>query len=306
MKYIVSILTLLLVLTGTAHASTGDPISPQRQILEDASFVLEEIINAPDEGIPSNLISKARAMVIIPTMVKGGFFVGARYGKGVVAIRDPKTGLWGPPSFFTTFGGSFGLQIGAQTVDLVLLVMSERGVKSLMNNKFTLGGDLAVSIGPVGRYAEAGTDITFQGEIYSYSRSKGAFAGVSLKGAFLQPHEEYNKEYYRTDLTAHQIMTHGMLEKLPKSSTLFVDNLNRLAPPARETLSKLHHLTTAEMTAIAQGVETEMALVNFESMESEENLEVVPQENIEPNPHAATELPPTGEAELNPTPTPLW
>lgn len=239
MKRFAALFTLVLGLTGLWAGTAGASTTAQQKILTNAQFVLEEIISAPDTGIPSKLISKAKAIIIIPTMFKGGFFFGARYGSGVVAVRDAATGKWGPPAFVTTYGGSFGLQFGAQAVDLVLLLMSERGVNALLNNKFTVGGDLAVSVGPVGRYAEAGTDVQFQGEVYSYSRSKGAFAGVSLKGTVFQPDDAFTREYYRTDLSAKQILFFSGISRVPKSSAVFMNNLNRLAPPSPQVLTKL-------------------------------------------------------------------
>ncbi|MGP0630269.1 lipid-binding SYLF domain-containing protein [Nitrospina sp. 32_T5] len=249
MKSLVAALTAIVTLSGLLVTGAQAGLSAQQQILQDTQFVLEEIISAPDEGIPSNLMAKAKAIVIMPTMVKGGFFVGARYGTGVVAVRDAKTGRWGPPAFISTYGGSFGFQFGAQAVDLVLLVMSERGVNALLDNKFTLGGDLAVSVGPVGRYAEAGTDIAFQGEVYSYSRSKGAFAGVSVKGALFQPNETYTQQYYHTHLSSRQIMFYGGMNQVPRSSAIFMRNLNRLAPASPSVLTKLQRAipqTTAQ------------------------------------------------------------
>lgn len=239
MKQLVAAFTLIFGLSGLMAPAAQASTTAQQKILMKSQFVLEEIISTPDEGIPSKLMARAKAIVIIPTMVKGGFFVGARYGSGVASVRDAKTGKWGPPAFITTFGGSFGLQFGAQAVDLVLLLMSERGVNALLNNKFNLGGDLAVSVGPVGRYAEAGTDIQFQGEIYSYSRSKGAFAGVSLKGSVFQPNETLTQEYYRTELSAKQVMDFGSLARVPKSSAVFMENLDSLAPASRAVLTRL-------------------------------------------------------------------
>ena len=159
--------------------------SKQRKILRTSQLVLEEIQKSPDQQIPMNLISKAKAIIVFPTMLKAGFFVGARYGKGIASVRAEETGKWGPPAFLFTTGGSFGFQFGAQAIDLILLVMSQRGLEGLLNEQFTLGGDIAISAGPVGRHAEASADVFMQGEIYSYSRSKGLFGGVSLKGTII-------------------------------------------------------------------------------------------------------------------------
>ena len=173
-----SIILILLVSQGVWAEGDGDK---QRKILRTSQMVLKEIQKSPDQNIPMNLISKAKAIIVFPTMFKGGFFVGARYGKGIASVRSAKLGEWGPPAFLYTTGASLGFQIGAEAVDLILLVMSQRGIEGLLSEKFTLGGDIAISAGPVGRHAEASADVFMQGEIYSYSRSKGIFSGISLK-----------------------------------------------------------------------------------------------------------------------------
>lgn len=227
MKYLVPVFAMMLL----AVQATASEITPQHKLLKNATSVLEEVLSTPDVEIPQKMLAKARAVVVFPTMMKAGFIGAMRYGKGVASVRDSKTGKWGPPSFVTTIGGSVGFQAGAQAVDLVLLVMSERGVNGLLQNQFTLGSDLAVTAGPVGRYAEAGFDIMLQGDVYSYSRSKGIFAGISLKGTVIKPNYEYNKEYYRQDLTPEDIMMHGGLKAIPESTKRFMRDFNRMAPP---------------------------------------------------------------------------
>ncbi len=230
MKILSSLLALVFLWTANAHAADA---TSQQELLKDAKSVMEEIMSTPDLQIPMGLISKAKAVIIFPSMFKGGFFVGARYGRGVAMVRDSQTGLWGPPSFITTLGGSFGFQFGAQVVDLVLMVMTERGIKGLLENNFTLGGDVSVTAGPVGRYAELGIDILLQGDMYSYSRSKGIFGGVSLKGTVIKPNLRYNLEYYNADLTPQEIMMGGAVKQLPKSSQRLIKYLNQMAPPKK-------------------------------------------------------------------------
>ncbi len=224
-----SALTLCFVLLFTSSASAWH--TEKHELLTDAVEVLKEMQDAPDVAIPTKLIQKAKAIVVIPTLLKGGFMLGARYGEGVATVRNPYTGKWGPPSFITSAGASFGFQAGAQAIDLVLLVMSERGIKGLLRDKFTLGGDVALTAGPVGRYAEAGADILMQGEIYSYSRSKGLFGGVSLKGTVVQPNEDKNQSYYGMDLKADQILMGGKLKRIPKTAMHFIEAMNKVAPP---------------------------------------------------------------------------
>ena len=204
--------------------------SKQRKILRTSQLVLEEIQKSPDQQIPMNLISKAKAIIVFPTMLKAGFFVGARYGKGIVSVRAEETGEWGPPAFLFTTGGSFGFQFGAQAIDLILLVMSQRGLEGLLNEQFTLGGDIAISAGPVGRHAEASADVFMQGEIYSYSRSKGLFGGVSLKGTIITSDSDANLTYYGHPYTSKEILLTKQVRKVPESGNQFIKIFNHLAP----------------------------------------------------------------------------
>ena len=203
------------------------------QTLKDSLAVIDEIMNSPDQEIPSELISQAKAVLIFPTLVKAGFLVGGRYGNGVASMRSRNSGKFGPPTFLTQAGLSFGFQIGAEAVDLVLLVMTQRGLESLLKDELTLGADAAVSAGPVGRHAEAATDVRMKGEMYSYSRSKGAFAGVSLKGTVISTNKEANFDYYGQFLKAKDILIRGKVKKIPDSGKRFIERLNFLAPPKK-------------------------------------------------------------------------
>ena len=203
------------------------------QTLKDSLAVIDEIMNSPDQEIPTELISQAKAVLIFPTLVKAGFLVGGRYGNGVASMRSRNSGKFGPPTFLTQAGLSVGFQIGAEAVDLVLLVMTQRGLESLLKDELTLGADAAVSAGPVGRHAEAATDIRMKGEIYSYSRSKGAFAGVSLKGTVISTDKGANFDYYGQSLKAKDILMRGKVKKIPDSGKRFIEELNFLAPPRK-------------------------------------------------------------------------
>jgi SH3 domain-containing YSC84-like protein 1 len=222
----------ILFLVGGAWAD----VSKQRKILRTSQLILEEIQNSPDQQIPMSLISKAKAIVVFPTMLKAGFFVGARYGKGIAAVRTEETGEWGPPTFLYTTGGSFGFQFGAGTVDLILLVMSQRGLEGLLKEQFTLGGDIVISAGPIGRYAEASADVFMQGEIYSYSRSKGLFGGVSLKGTIITTDSDANLSYYGHPYTSEEILLTKQVLKIPESGKQFIKIFNHLAPPGHAQL----------------------------------------------------------------------
>jgi SH3 domain-containing YSC84-like protein 1 len=221
------IFTITFASTIYAQGNNG---SQQRKLLRTGQLVLEEIQSSPDHNIPFGLISKAKAIIVFPTMVKAGFFIGARYGKGFASARSTINGEWGAPAFLYTAGGSIGLQFGAEAVDLILLVMTQRGLEGLLSEKFTLGGDIALAAGPVGRHAEASADVYMQGEIYSYSRSKGIFGGVSLKGTVITSDVDANQTYYGRPLTAENILLSNQFAEVPESGKQFMKIFNHLAP----------------------------------------------------------------------------
>ena len=170
------------VLVVTLFAPVGAQVEEAERVVE-SSRVLDEIMEASDSGVPGSIMDKADAIAIFPSTLKAGFIFGGHRGHGVISARDEETGDWSVPAFLTLTGGSFGLQIGAQSVDVVLVNMNPRGLESLLQNQFKIGGDASAVVGPVGRDLEASTDIQLQAEILSYSRTRGLFAGVSLEGA---------------------------------------------------------------------------------------------------------------------------
>lgn len=163
--------------------------------VQESADVLREIMRIPEKGIPPVLLRDAKAVAIIPGVIKGAFVVGGRHGSGVLSIRG-EDGLWSDPIFVSITGGSVGWQVGASSTDLILVFKTLKDVDRLLQGKFTLGADAAVAAGPVGRKAEAATDVMLQSEILSYSRSRGLFAGVSLEGAALLVDEEATATYY--------------------------------------------------------------------------------------------------------------
>jgi lipid-binding SYLF domain-containing protein len=174
--------------------------------LANAARVFGEIMAAPDKGVPKDILDKADCVIIIPGMKKGGFIVGGRYGKGMVSCRNKAKTAWGAPAMLEMGGGSFGLQIGASAVDVVMLVMERGGMDSLLKDKFTLGGDASVAGGPVGRAATAETDAVMKAKILSYSRSQGVFAGLELKGTTLNQDGNANKALYGKEINAADIL----------------------------------------------------------------------------------------------------
>ena len=191
----------LMLLTGALPVLAGQ-VEDQRA--KDSSRVLSEILRIPEQSIPSNLLSEAQAIAVIPNVVKASFVVGGRRGRGLIAIRSPD-GSWSHPSFITLTGGSFGFQAGVQSADIVLVFRTDRGVDSVVNGKFTLGADASVAAGPIGRSAQASTDEQLKAEIYSYSRARGLFAGVSLDGTRLGIDNKSNQAVYGQGNTARAI-----------------------------------------------------------------------------------------------------
>jgi SH3 domain-containing YSC84-like protein 1 len=162
--------------------------------VQAAATVLDEIQSAPDAGIPENILRRSECVAVVPSMLKGGFIFGAKYGRGIASCRTPKG--WSAPAFFTIEGGSFGFQIGGQAVDLVLLIMNKDGMQHLLSSQFSLGADASVAAGPVGREAEGDTDWKMRAEVLTYSRARGVFAGVSLNGAVVKQDKNSTREFY--------------------------------------------------------------------------------------------------------------
>src|SRR3989442_5455493 len=187
------ILCVVFCLAATAFAAEGKDNKAEDR-LKAAASVLDEIQAAPDQGMPEEVLGSAECVAVVPSMLKGGFIVGGRYGRGIASCRTPKG--WSAPAFFTLAGGSFGLQIGGQAVDLVMLVMNEEGMRNLLSSKFQLGADASVAAGPVGRHAEGGTDWKMRAQVLTYSRARGVFAGVTLNGAVIKQDKDSTREFY--------------------------------------------------------------------------------------------------------------
>ena len=166
------------------------------ELIAESVEDLQELVSAPDDAIPLALLRRAEGIVVIPTLVKGGFIVGAKHGDGILSARVPGTREWSLPVFVTMTGGSIGWQIGVESVDLAFLIMNKEGVDSLLDNKFTIGGNASVAAGPVGRSASAATDARLNSQILAYSRTKGFFAGATLEGAALRPNDDANRDFY--------------------------------------------------------------------------------------------------------------
>ena len=177
----------------------------QLERLKNATEVFSEVMGIPEEAIPRKLLIRAHCIAIIPSMKKGGFGFGGHFGSGLVTCRKASQ-LWGPPSILSVRGGSFGWQIGGQAIDVIMLIMNKEGMKFLTSDKFTLGGDASVAAGPLGRATSAETNAALRAEILTYSRARGLFAGVTLKGAVVKPDEKGNRDLYRREIPARNIL----------------------------------------------------------------------------------------------------
>src|SRR5437588_3824696 len=173
--------------------------------LQKSANVLQDIMATPDKGIPEEVLDNAKCVVVVPHLIKGGFIVGGKHGRGVATCRT-KTD-WSAPAFVSVGGGSWGLQIGAEGVDLVMLVMNDQGLQHLLSSKFQVSGEGSAAAGPVGRHASAGTDWKLDSEMLTYSRAKGAFAGLTLEGAVIQPDDDSTKAIYGKDIPFRNILT---------------------------------------------------------------------------------------------------
>jgi lipid-binding SYLF domain-containing protein len=180
-----------LVLTAPTRAQ-----QEEAERLKEATTVLKELKDAPDGSMPDWVSEKAVAIAVFPSVKKGGLVVGGHFGRGIISARSAKSGTWSSPGFLTLTGGSIGLQAGGQAIDLVLVVMDERGLRQLLKNQFKIGGDASVAAGPVGRDAEASTDLQMRAKILSYSRTRGLFAGITLKGSTIRQDRDANERFY--------------------------------------------------------------------------------------------------------------
>src|SRR3984885_3868152 len=226
-------LLLLWVVIVLAAAASADEKASAKEIkaqdrVEAAADVLNAIQAAPDQGIPEEVLGSADCVAVVPSMLKGGFIFGARYGKGIASCRTPKG--WSAPAFFSVKGGSFGLQIGGQAVDLVMLIMNDGGMQKLLSSQFKLGADASVAAGPVGRHAAADTDWKMRAQVLSYSRARGVFAGLELNGAVIRQDKDSTREFYGHMVTS-KASLQGEIEP-PADAYPFLQTLAKWAKEA--------------------------------------------------------------------------
>jgi lipid-binding SYLF domain-containing protein len=220
---------LVLVLLSSAKRP-ADVAKDQKDRLQNAGQVMQEILNIPDD-IPQDLLDKARCVIVMPSVLKAAFIVGGSYGRGTMVCRTGKdfTGPWGAPAMYALEGGSVGFQIGGEATDFVFLVINNRGVSSLLHSKVKLGADASAAAGPKGRTASADTDAYLRSEILTYSRARGAFAGVSLEGSTLRPDDDGNRNLYGKSADAAMIITENKMHAPAEAHTL-VATLQKATP----------------------------------------------------------------------------
>jgi len=225
------VVTLLLFLSLSVLSFAGDDQAKESKAVDRvqaAADVLNEIQAAPDSGIPQEILGSAECVAVVPSLLKGGFIIGAKYGRGLASCRTPKG--WSTPAFFVVTGGSVGFQIGGQAVDLVMLIMNKNGMQHLLSSQFALGADASVAAGPVGRHAEGNTDWKMRAEVLTYSRARGVFAGVSLNGAAVKQDKDSTREFYGHMVTAKASLT-GEVDP-PAEANPFLTTLAKWAQEA--------------------------------------------------------------------------
>jgi lipid-binding SYLF domain-containing protein len=225
-----SALAGVLFVPAASAKAKKDEEQKENDRIQNAGTVVKEILDIPDD-IPQDLLDKARCVIVFPSVLKAAFIVGGSYGRGVMVCRTHKnySGAWGAPAMMALEGGSFGLQIGGQATDFVILVMNDRGADGVLHSKVKLGADASVAAGPKGREASADTDATMRAEMLSYSRARGVFAGISLEGSTLRPDGDANKRLYGKEVTAEDIVEESRLSA-PDSAHPLISRLQRASP----------------------------------------------------------------------------
>jgi len=220
--FITAVIIILFLFAFTSQAAAGDEVSK----VQESTEVVNDIMAIPEKSIPPSLLKNAYAIAVIPNVIKAGFVFGGRYGWGVLVVKT-KTGEWSAPAFVSITSGSVGYQIGVQSTDVILVFKSKKSVDRITTGKFTLGADANIAAGPVGRAASAGTDIRLEAEIYSYSRSRGLFAGVSLEGSALQIKDDSNRYFYKKEaISAADIFKENNI-KVPEVAKSFIKTLTK-------------------------------------------------------------------------------
>lgn len=217
------VVVILLCAVGTAWAEGDRDKAIER--VQAAGTVIGEIMNAPDKGIPDEIWGSAKCVAVVPSLIKAGFGFGGAYGKGVATCRTSHG--WSAPAFFSVKGGSFGLQIGGQAVDLIMMIMNDEGMKNLLSSKFKIGADASAAAGPVGRHAEGATDWKLRAQILTYSRARGIFAGITINGAVVTQGRDETRAFYGRMIPFSTILTGGVAS--PSDAQPFLSQVGKYA-----------------------------------------------------------------------------
>jgi SH3 domain-containing YSC84-like protein 1 len=230
MRAVIVMSAAAVALALTTSASAGTLSADEQTRIQEAATVLHEIHAVPDKDIPQELWEKAQCVVVIPSLKKAAFVFGGEYGKGLMSCREGNH--WSAPVFMEMEKGSWGFQIGAQSVDLVLLAMNQDGVNKLLKDKVSLGAEASVAAGPVGRDARAATDAQLKAEILSYSRTQGLFAGIDVSGGALMPDTDENADLYGKNVSPVDVVTGRAVRTVPVAAESFITALRREGPVA--------------------------------------------------------------------------
>src|ERR1051325_9642489 len=235
MKSLFRVVLFALLASGVGLAETAAGRA------ESAATVLNEIMATPDKGIPSEILGSAKCVAVVPSMLNGGFIVGARHGRGMATCRTQNG--WSAPAPLTTTGGRFGLQIGGQAIDVIMVIMNDRGMQALLSSKFKLGADASVAAGPVGRQAEGSTDWKMRAEVLTYSRARGLFAGISFNGAAIHQDEDATRELYGRMVDFKSILTGAVAT--PQAGESFVAAVRKAVGTDTAPSSTPSHTSTS-------------------------------------------------------------
>jgi lipid-binding SYLF domain-containing protein len=231
MKKTMSLLLMSVMGMFGTYAFAGSAREDSVDRLQRSVTVLHAIMSTPDKGIPEEVLSNAKCILVVPDLIKGGFVFGGKHGRGVATCRTAEG--WSAPAFVSVGGGSWGLQIGVEDVDLVMLVMNDQGLQHLLSSKFELTGEGSVAAGPIGRHASAGTDWKMNTEMLTYSRSKGVFAGLTLEGAVVQQDDDSTRAIYGKNMTFYNILILSGKASTPKSADAFLKAVSEAGQQAK-------------------------------------------------------------------------
>ena len=227
-KKLIPLLAISFCVAGVSRADQDKTDAVER--LQSAAKTLQQIAQAPDKGIPDEVLKGAKCIAVVPKMIKGGFIFGAKHGRGVSTCRLPN-GEWSAPAFFVVSGGSWGAQIGVEDVELVMVIMNDEGMRHLLENKFQIGGSASASAGPVGRHASAGIDWKVETQMLTYSRAKGLFAGIDLGGSWIESDKDTMTALYRKEVSTRDALT-GQVA-VPPEARPFLAEVSRVKTEAR-------------------------------------------------------------------------